>query len=204
MNELEDLYRRIASCPDCDLCHSRTHAVPGEGPPDAEIMFIGEGPGFYEDQQARPFVGPAGRFLEELLASIGLRRDQVYITNVVKCRPPNNRDPLPNEIEACRKYLERQIELIKPKLIVTLGRYSLAWFFPRESIGRVHGQLKNKDGLHILPIYHPAAALHAANMRRVIEEDFRKIAANLEQVRRSPQPAAPAQEAEQAEQLSLF
>ncbi|MDP2661057.1 MAG: uracil-DNA glycosylase, partial [Dehalococcoidia bacterium] len=103
MSELEELYRRIATCPDCDLCRIRTHAVPGEGPADAEVMFVGEAPGFYEDQQARPFVGPAGRFLDELIASAGLRRDQVYITNVIKCRPPDNRDPLPTEIEACRK-----------------------------------------------------------------------------------------------------
>jgi len=202
MSELLELYKRIASCPDCDLCHNRTHAVPGEGPEDAEIMFIGEGPGFYEDQQARPFVGPAGRLLEELLASIGLRRNQVYITNIVKCRPPNNRDPLPVEVEACRKYLQRQIELIKPKLIVTLGRYSLVWFFPKEPISKLHGQLKAKDGLHILPMYHPAAALHAANMRQVIEEDFRAIPGALEQARRTPLTSPP--EVEQAEQLSLF
>jgi DNA polymerase len=147
-------------------------------------------------------VGPAGRFLEELLASIGLRREQVYITNVIKCRPPNNRDPLPQEIESCRKHLQRQIELIRPKLIVTLGRYSLAWLFPRESIGKVHGQLKATSGLHILPMYHPAAALHAANMRRVIEEDFRKIPAALEQARRAMPVAADPDP--QAQQLSLF
>jgi len=202
MSELQDLHRRIASCPDCDLCRNRTHAVPGEGPEDAEIMFVGEGPGFYEDQQARPFVGPAGRYLEELLASISLRRQQVYITNVIKCRPPNNRDPLPNEIEACRKYLQRQIELIKPKLIVTLGRYSLAWFCPKEAIGRVHGQMKAKEGLCIFPMYHPAAALHAANMRRVIEEDFRKIPAALEQARKAVPVAGDPEP--RTQQLSLF
>lgn len=202
MSELEELYRRIASCPDCDLCRTRTCAVPGEGPPDAEIMFVGEAPGFYEDQQARPFVGPAGRFLDELIASIGLRRDQVYITNVIKCRPPENRDPLPTEIEACRKYLRRQIELIKPRLIVTLGRYSLAWFFPRDSIGKVHGQVRVRDGTYFLHMYHPAAALHAGNMRRVIEEDFRKIPAALEKARQSPPPeSAPAPE---TQQMRLF
>jgi DNA polymerase len=202
MSELQQLYSQIASCPDCDLSRDRTHAVPGEGPEDAELMFVGEGPGFYEDQQARPFVGPAGRFLEELLASIGLGRQEVYITNVIKCRAPNNRDPLPVEIQACRKYLQRQIELIKPKLVVTLGRYSLAWFLPKETIGKVHGQLKSRDGLHIFPMYHPAAALHAANMRRVIEEDFRKIPSALEQAKQAaPRPSAPEP---QAEQLSLF
>ncbi len=202
MSELEELYARIASCPDCDLCHTRTHAVPGEGPPNAEVMFVGEAPGFYEDQQARPFIGPAGRFLDELIASAGLRRDQVYITNVIKCRPPDNRDPLPTEIEACRQHLQRQIELIKPKVIVTLGRYSLAWFFPREAIGKVHGQTRLRDGIHFLPMYHPAAALHASNMRKVIEEDFRRIPEVLDKAR---QPVAVEMPAEpEPEQMRLF
>ena len=202
MSELEELHQRIASCTDCDLCRTRTHAVPGDGPPDADILFVGEGPGFYEDQQARPFVGPAGRFLDELIASIGLRRDQVFITNVVKCRPPNNRDPLPGEIDACRKHLQRQIELIQPKIIVSLGRYSLAWFSPREAISKVHGQAKVKDGVYFIPMYHPAAALHAGNMRKVIEEDFRKIPAVLERAREAPpEQAAPEPE---PEQIRLF
>jgi len=204
VSELEELYRRIATCPDCDLCRTRTHAVPGEGPPDAEVMFVGEAPGFYEDQQARPFVGPAGRFLDELIASAGLRRDQVYITNVIKCRPPDNRDPLPTEIEACRKHLQRQIELIKPRLIVTLGRYSLAWFFPRDSIGKVHGHLRLRDGAYFLPIYHPAAALHAGNMRKVIEEDFRKIPDALHKARQARQPASAPQPEPEPEQMRLF
>jgi len=202
MSELEELHQRIASCPDCDLCRTRTHAVPGEGPPNAEVLFVGEAPGFYEDQQARPFVGPAGRFLDELIASIGLRRDQVFITNVVKCRPPNNRDPLPGEIDACRKHLQRQIELIQPRIIVSLGRYSLAWFSPREAISKVHGQAKVKDGVYFIPMYHPAAALHAGNMRKVIEEDFRKIPAVLERAREAPpEQAAPEPE---PEQMRLF
>jgi uracil-DNA glycosylase family 4 len=183
MSALTSLNQEIAVCPDCDLCRTRTHAVPGEGPEDAEIMFVGEAPGFYEDQQARPFVGAAGRFLEELLASIGYRRDQVFIANVIKCRPPENRDPLPKEIEACRKWLTRQIEIIKPTVIVTLGRYSLAWFFPGESIGRIHGQARYRDGICFLPMYHPAAALHAGNMRRTIEEDFRKLPTILKEAR---------------------
>ncbi|MDP2673834.1 MAG: uracil-DNA glycosylase [Dehalococcoidia bacterium] len=198
MSELEELHQRIASCPDCDLCRTRTHAVPGEGPPNAEVLFVGEAPGFYEDQQARPFVGPAGRFLDELIASIGLRRDQVFITNVVKCRPPNNRDPLPGEIDACRKHLQRQIELIQPRIIVSLGRYSLAWFFPRDAISKVHGQAKVRDGVYFMPMYHPAAALHAGNMRKVIEEDFRKIPAVLERAREAPpEQAAPEPQPEQ-------
>ena len=200
---LDELNNRIASCPACDLCKTRTHAVPGEGPPDAEVMFVGEAPGFYEDQQARPFVGPAGRFLDELIASAGLRRDSVYITNVIKCRPPENRDPLPTEIEACKGYLQRQIELIKPRLIVTLGRYSLAWFFPRESIGKVHGSLRQWGAGHVLPMYHPAAALHAGNMRGVIEEDFRKIPDALAKVRESTAAPLVAEEP-QAEQMRLF
>ncbi len=203
MTELQDLYRRIAVCPDCNLCQNRTHAVPGEGPENAEVMFVGEAPGFYEDQQARPFVGPAGRFLDELIAAVGLRRDQVYITNVVKCRPPENRDPLPAEIDACRNYLERQIELIKPKVIVTLGRYSLAWFFPKDSISKVHGQARVRDGIYVLSMYHPAAALHAASMRSVIESDFRKLPDLLAQARQIPAQAA-ASEAPVAEQMRLF
>jgi len=202
MSELEELHQRIASCTDCDLCRARTQAVPGEGPSNPEILFVGEGPGFYEDQQARPFVGPAGRFLEELLASIGLRRDQVFITNVVKCRPPNNRDPLPGEIDACRKYLQRQIELLRPKVVVSLGRYSLAWFSPRDAISKVHGQPKVRDGVYFIPMYHPAAALHAGNMRKVIEEDFRKIPVVLERARAAP-PEQTAPEPE-PEQMRLF
>jgi len=183
MTELEEVHRQVSTCRDCGLCERRTHAVPGEGPENAEIMFVGEGPGFNEDQQARPFVGPAGRFLDELLALAGLRREEVFITNVIKCRPPENRDPLPDEVEACRKYLTRQIELIRPGLIVTLGRFSLSWFLPKESIGRVHGQPRAVGGLNILPMYHPAAALHAANMRQVIQEDFRRLPEVLARVR---------------------
>jgi DNA polymerase len=199
MSALTELYNKIAVCPDCDLSRSRNRTVPGEGPEDAEIMFVGEAPGFYEDQQGRPFVGPAGRLLEELLASIGLRRDQVYIANVIKCRPPDNRDPLPKEIEACRKWLECQIELIKPKVIVPLGRFSLAWFSPNDPIARVHGQARCRDGIYYLPMYHPAAALHAANMRRAIEEDFQKLPAVLEEARKGPK-----EEVAAPEQMRLF
>jgi DNA polymerase len=203
MSDLQELHERIASCTDCDLCRNRTNAVPGEGPPDSDILLVGEGPGFHEDQQARPFVGPAGRFLEELLHSIGLSREQVFITNVVKCRPPNNRDPLPGEIEACRKHLERQIELIRPRVVVSLGRYSLSWFFPRESISKVHGQARLKDGVHFIAMYHPAAALHAGNLRQVIQDDFKKIPAVLEQARRAP-PVAVAAPQPEPEQMRLF
>jgi uracil-DNA glycosylase family 4 len=183
VTELESLYAAIKICPDCDLCKTRTRAVPGEGSPNAEMMFVGEGPGFNEDQQGRPFVGAAGKFLDELLVSIGTQRSEVYITNVLKCRPPNNRDPLPNEVEACRKYLLRQIELIEPRLIVTLGRISLAWFFPRDAIGKAHGQLRRLGDQHFYHVYHPAAALHAGNLRKVIQEDFARIPAALAKAR---------------------
>ncbi len=165
-------------------------------------MFVGEGPGFHEDQQARPFVGPAGKFLEELLASIRLTRKDVYITNVVKCRPPQNRDPFPTEIEACRKHLERQIQLIKPRLIVTLGRYSLAWFYPRDSISKVHGHIRQRDSTYFIHMYHPAAALHAGNLRAVIIEDFRSIPLALEKARTAFQPAPEPEPA--VEQMRLF
>ncbi len=168
-------------------------------------MFVGEGPGFHEDQQGRPFVGPAGRLLGDLLGLAGLRREDVYITNVVKCRPPGNRDPLPTEIDACRKYLTQQIEMLKPKLIVTLGRYSLAWFFPRDSISKVHGHLRERDGVHFVHMYHPAAALHAGNLRKTIEDDFRKIPEALVRARRQPSQPEPVAAAEPAdEQMRLF
>ncbi len=165
-------------------------------------MFVGEGPGFHEDQQGKPFVGPAGQFLDELLASAGLDRRRVYITNVVKCRPPGNRDPLPSEIEACRPHLARQIEAINPRLIVTLGRYSLAWFFPRDSISKVHGTLRERDGRFFMHMYHPAAALHAGNLRQTIVQDFRRIPAALARAREAVASLPMDQPA--AEQMRLF
>lgn len=175
MSELVQLAERIAACTDCDLYRGATRAVPGEGPADARIMFIGEGPGFNEDRTGRPFVGAAGQFLDKLLASINLRRADVYITNVVKHRPPNNRDPLPNEIEACRKYLDEQIALIKPRVIVTLGRYSMARWFPGEAISRIHGQPRTVNGVTVVPMFHPAAALHQERYRALIEADFLRL-----------------------------
>lgn len=206
MNSLEEIAQLVSRCTDCDLSQGRTNAVPGEGAHNAEIMFIGEGPGVQEDRQGRPFVGPAGQFLEELLAAIGMRRDQVYIANMVKCRPPQNRDPLPAEIGACSKYLERQIELIDPSLIVTLGRFSLARFFPGESISRARGRLRERNGRRIYPIMHPAAALYRQEMRTSIMEDFRRIPEILETSRQQPL-AAVEQDADDSpppEQLSLF
>ncbi len=201
MSELTDLYSEIRTCQKCILAHGRTHAVPGEGPEHADIMFIGEAPGFHEDRQGRPFVGAAGQYLEELLHRIGFKREEVYIANVIKCRPPANRDPLPEEIEACRPYLDRQIDLIRPRLIVTLGRFSMARYFPGASISRIHGQAKRVGNVIYYPMFHPAAALHQPRWRTVVEEDILKIPqllAGLDKVEEEL-PKTP-----QAQQLSLF
>lgn len=201
--ELDQLAAEIRSCRKCRLGEGRTHAVPGEGPADAEIMFIGEGPGFHEDRQGRPFVGASGNLLEELLASIGLTRQQVYIANVIKCRPPGNRDPLPDELEACRPYLDRQIELIRPKVIVTLGRFSMARYFPGQSITRIHGQVKRVGNVAYIPLFHPAAALRNARWMEAIKQDFARIPAVLQELQ---QQAAQEDQGgqEDFEQLSLF
>jgi len=200
VSELETLAVEIARCTQCLLHRGRTKAVPGEGPADAEIMFIGEAPGFHEDQQGRPFVGAAGRFLEELLASIGLTREEVYITNVIKCRPPSNREPLPDEIEACKSFLNQQIELIQPKLVVTLGRFSMARAFPKARISRIHGRPRKVGGVLYYPMYHPAAALHQPSLRRTVEEDMRRIPELLQQAAQiAESPLLP-----EAEQLRLF
>jgi DNA polymerase len=175
MLDLQRLASRIHNCFDCDLSQSRTKAVPGEGPKDADLMLIGEGPGFNEDQQSRPFVGAAGQYLDELLSTINMNRESVFITNMVKCRPPNNRDPLPGEIEACNKYVDEQIQIVQPKVIVTLGRHSLGKFLPGETIGKVHGKPTQIGDLIVYPIYHPAAALRRHSLRLVIESDFQLI-----------------------------
>jgi len=190
METLKDLAQRVRDCTDCPLHSGRANAVPGEGPDHAEILFIGEGPGYHEDQQGRPFVGPAGNFLEELLQSIGMTRDQVYIANMVKCRPHNNRDPMPNEIAACSKYLDRQIELINPLLIITLGRFSMTRFLPGQSISRVRGRLRSVGGRQIFPIMHPAAGLRRQEMRSAIEEDFAKVPGLLDVLRMQAEPAS--------------
>ena len=204
--ELAQLHDEVRACPLCDLCKTRTHAVPGDGPPGAEVMFIGEGPGYHEDQRGLPFVGPAGRLLDELLASIDLDRSKVYITNVVKCRPPNNRDPLPHEIEACAPYLERQLALIKPKVVVTLGRYSMARFFPGAAISKVHGQPKRIADTIYLPLYHPAAALHRSDLMATVKADMLKIPALLQEARTAPNDGAdsPPPQEEAPVQLGLF
>ena len=180
MDSLNDVAQAVRTCTDCPLHRGRTNSVPGEGNPSATLMFIGEGPGFHEDRQGRPFVGPAGQLLDGLLASIGTNRSEVFIANMVKCRPPDNRDPEPAEIAACRKYLDLQIELVDPKLIVTLGRFSLGRFFPGESITRARGKLRQKDGHSIFPVLHPAAALRRPELRKTLVDDFRTIAELLE------------------------
>jgi len=197
MSALTELYQEIANCRDCELAKYRTKVVPGEGPEDAELLFIGEAPGWHEDQQGRPFVGPAGAFLNQLLASIGLSREQVYIANVIKCRPPQNRDPLPAEIQACCKWLDRQIEIIRPRMIITLGRYSLARYFPNESIGKIHGKARKVGDIIYYPMYHPAAAIHRGSLRRIIEADMLQIPRVLVQGERVA-------EAVESQQMSLF
>ncbi len=172
---LELIAEEIRVCPDCELSRTRTHAVPGSGSATASVMFIGEAPGWHEDQQGLPFIGAAGKFLDELLGKAGLDRSTVFITNVVKCRPPGNRDPLPDEIMACSSYLDRQIAEIDPAVVVTLGRFSMARWFPGDRISKIHGVPKEADGRLIVPMYHPAAALHQGSLRAVIEEDFVKL-----------------------------
>ena len=189
---LRELAEQIAVCPKCDLSKTRGRAVPGEGNPNADIVFVGEGPGFHEDQQGRPFVGAAGKFLDELLASIGLNRRDVYICNVIKCRPPGNRDPLPGEIAECKPWLDQQLEAIKPKVIVTLGRFSMTRYFPGQAISRIHGQPRRIDGVMVVPMYHPAAALHQGSLRRTIEDDFKKLPALVtDALAREETPAEP-------------
>lgn len=204
--ELKQIAKEVSVCTRCALHHSRKRAVPGEGPVNAQVMFIGEGPGFHENEQGRPFVGAAGKFLDELLASINMKRSDVFIGNVVKCRPPGNRDPLPEELEACREYLERQIQAINPRVIVTLGRYSMAHFLPNAKISSVHGQAFKVKGRLVVAMYHPAAALHQQSLRSTVEQDFARLPELIQQANQTMQleeekPAEPRQE---PKQLSLF
>jgi uracil-DNA glycosylase family 4 len=203
LNQVAD---EVSTCTLCDLHFSRKNAVPGEGPYDAEIMFIGEGPGFHENEQGRPFVGAAGKFLEELLATIELNRQQVFITNVVKCRPPGNRDPLPDEVSTCTAtYLERQIQAINPKVIVTLGRFSMNLFLPDAKISQVHGQAYQIKDRTVVPMYHPAAALHQGSLRPVIENDFALLPKLIAQAAQAVQAQGVDDESgQEPKQLSLF
>ncbi len=198
MSALSELCADIAGCQKCQLARNRTKVVPGEGAENSEIMFIGEAPGWNEDQQGRPFVGAAGQFLDALLASIKLNRSQVYIANVIKCRPPDNREPLPAEIRACRPWLERQIELIRPRMIVTLGRYSMAMFLPDKSISKIHGTAIKRDGVIYYAMYHPAAALHQQSLRQTIQADILKIPSLLAETKAVPEAK------QEPKQLNMF
>lgn len=203
--ELERVAQEVSVCTKCILHHSRKLAVPGEGPADAEIMFIGEGPGFHENEQGRPFVGAAGKYLEDLLASINMKRSQVFIANVVKCRPPGNRDPLPEELSACKEYLDRQIQTINPKVIVTLGRFSMANFLPNAKISSVHGQATRVGGRLVIAMYHPAAALHQQSLKTTVEQDFARLPELIAQASQAAEIQEPAlQPKKEPKQLSLF
>ncbi len=183
LREVEEEIRRCRRCP---LCRTRRRAVPGEGRPDADIMFVGEAPGGEEDAQGRPFVGAAGRLLTNLLRSIGIDRREVFITNIVKCRPPGNRDPLPEEIEACNEYLLTQIALIKPKIICTLGRFAAQTLIAGNlSISREHGKPRRLSGILYVPIFHPAAALHQPRFADALESDFRALRGILDEEMKS-------------------
>lgn len=212
----EDLLAKIAQavsvCTHCALHEGRKKSVPGEGPATAEIMFIGEGPGFHENEQGRPFVGAAGKFLDQLLAQAGVTREDVFIGNVVKCRPPGNRDPLPDELAACDIHLEAQIQAINPSIIVTLGRFSMNKFIPGVKISSVHGQMRKVGDRFVIPMFHPAAALHQAALKPSILADFAKLPDQLNEARTAlgrnvviqKKKEAVVQQDEKPKQLSLF
>ncbi len=202
---LAQIAAETRDCVKCDLHVGTKNPVPGEGSPNAEVMFIGEAPGYREDQQGRPFVGPAGQFLNELLATVGLDRKTVFIANVVKHRPPDNRDPLPEEMAACADYLDRQIAAINPKVIVTLGRFSMAKFFPGAKISAIHGQAKKVGGRIVVAMFHPAAALHQQSLRQTVIDDFtHAIPAALAEATHMEPPNPEDDDDAPPEQLSLF
>lgn len=210
----------VRVCTRCPLSTGRTLAVPGEGNVESDVLLVGEGPGAREDRTGRPFVGPAGELLSELLAAIGWERGDVFITNVVKCRPPGNRDPEPAEKTACAPYLDAQEQALQPAIVVTLGRHSLQRYLPGSRIGAIHGQMRRSyGGQHIFPMYHPAAALHQASLRETLLRDIRGLPAALLDARRALEnersASVQAQEARQpeldpdavaddAEQMTLF
>ena len=206
---LSRIAQEVSACTKCALHESRKNPVPGDGPAKAEIMFIGEGPGMNENEQGRPFVGAAGNFLNQLLAQAGLKRETVWIGNVVKCRPPENRDPLPDELTACNTYLERQIEAIAPRIIVTLGRFSMGKFMPGAKISAIHGQMRKIGNRFVIAMYHPAAALHQPDLMKTIMADFSKLPQLLDVARKELAKSAPAaatveEASAEPKQLSLF
>ena len=182
---LKQIAQEVSVCKKCALHKTRKNAVAGEGPANAEIMFIGEGPGFHENEQGRPFVGASGKFLDSLLAQAGVTRADVFIANVVKCRPPDNRDPQPKELDSCDLHLERQIEAINPSIIVTLGRFSMNKFMKGAKISQVHGEMQKIDGRYVIPMFHPAAALHQAALKPTIIADFAKLPEQLNEARKA-------------------
>ncbi|MBM3179516.1 MAG: uracil-DNA glycosylase [Chloroflexi bacterium] len=208
---ISKIAEEVSVCTNCALHESRKKSVPGEGPANAEIMFIGEGPGFHENEQGRPFVGAAGKFLDQLLAQAGVTRVDVFIGNVVKCRPPGNRDPLPEELAACDIHLEAQIKAINPSIIVTLGRFSMNKFIPGAKISAIHGQMRKVGDRFVIPMFHPAAALHQAALKPAILADFAKLPELLKQARAAQGKSAgektkeeTQQQNEEPKQLSLF
>lgn len=208
---ISKIAQEVSVCTNCALHESRKKSVPGEGPANAEIMFIGEGPGFHENEQGRPFVGAAGKFLDQLLAQAGVTRADVFIGNVVKCRPPGNRDPLPEELAACDIHLEAQIKAINPSIIVTLGRFSMNKFIPGAKISAIHGQMRKVGDRFVIPMFHPAAALHQATLKPAILGDFAKLPELLKQARAAQGKSAgektkeeTQQKNEEPKQLSLF
>ncbi|HTN42959.1 MAG TPA: uracil-DNA glycosylase [Nitrospiria bacterium] len=190
MTALQQFYEEIRDCRKCRLCESRTHVVFGEGSPNAEVMFVGEAPGENEDLQNRPFVGAAGKLLTDLLGGIGLKREDVYIANVIKCRPPENRNPLTDEIDACLPYLWKQIELIKPRVVCTLGNFAAQALLDKKvAITKVRGQHFQVKNFLVFPILHPAAVLHQGNLRPALSEDFQNLKKFLAKgVQPAPQP----------------
>jgi uracil-DNA glycosylase len=202
---LIDVYQEVSGCEKCPLAAGRTNPVFGMGNADADLMFVGEAPGFHEDQQGKPFVGRAGQLLDQLLEEIGLTRRDVFIANVLKCRPPGNRDPQPDEIEQCKPYLYRQVELIEPKVICTLGNFATKLLSgSQQGITRVHGRPQQRvvgeREVTLYPLFHPAAALRTPSVHGELRHDFSQIPAMLEEVRSEPEPAA----APEPSQLGLF
>jgi len=208
---IAQIAKEVSVCTKCALHEGRKKSVAGEGPANAEIIFIGEGPGFHENEQGRPFVGAAGKFLDQLLAQADVTRADVFVTNVVKCRPPGNRDPLPDELAACDTYLEEQIKAINPSIIVTLGRFSMGKFVSGAKISAIHGQMRKAGDCFVIPMFHPAAALHQAALKPAILGDFAKLPELLKQARAALSKNAiveknkeEAHKDEEPKQLSLF
>lgn len=202
-SQLDQIQKNILICRKCRLCEQAKNAVPGEGNIDSEIIFIGEAPGQNEDETGRPFVGRAGKLLEALLKEIGYTREQVWIGNIIKHRPPENRDPLPDEIEACKSYLSMQLKIINPKLVITLGRFSMNYFYPDGKISRDRGHVVSVSGYNVYPVYHPAAALRNPDMARGLREDFLRIPSVLVQVKQKTEQKTYIIEDDQNGQLGL-